>query len=123
MRHVALLNDLKAVACAVPSLQEQELRTINARQPVPQGPIAVVAPGGNLAVRALASGGVYLAGGIPPRILPLLSDGRFTCAFVTKGRLSDVLGAMPVKVVLTKALRLDTAPYGLDLPRQAQDDG
>ena len=48
VRHVALLNDLKAIAYAVPSLQEQELHTINAGQPVPQGPIAVVAPGTGL---------------------------------------------------------------------------
>lgn len=240
VRRVTLLNDLKAIAYAVPWLREQELHTINPGRPTPQAPIAVVAPGtglgeafliwdgtgyipcasegghadfapsdpleaelwaylqrryghvscervcsgsgipniydglrelgresespafaarlaalhdrtplilqagiegtdplcvktleafttalgaesGNLAVRILATGGVYLAGGIPPRIIPQLSDGRFMRAFVTKGRLSDVLAAMPVKVVLTNAALLGAALYGLDLLRQAHE--
>jgi glucokinase len=230
---VALLNDLKAIAYAVPRLHENELRTINPGQPALHGPIAVIAPGtglgeafliwdgtdyiacasegghadfaptdplegelwrylhsryghvscervcsgsgipniydglrevghatesstfaaqlaaqhdrtplitqaaidgadllcvktlevftaalgaeaGNLAVRVLATGGVYLAGGIPPRIIPQLSDGRFMRAFVEKGRLSSVLSAMPVKVVLTNAALLGAALYGLE---------
>ncbi len=239
VQQVTLLNDLKAIAYAVPRLREQELHTINPGRPAPHGPIAVVAPGtglgeafliwdgtgyiacasegghadfapsdplegelwgylqrryghvscervcsgsgipniydglrelgratesptfaaqlaarhdrtppilqagiegtdplcvktlevftaalgaesGNLAVRILATGGVYLAGGIPPRMIPQLSDGRFTRAFVTKGRLSDVLSAMPVKVVLTNAALLGAALYGLNLLHQAE---
>ncbi len=238
LRQVSLLNDLKAIAYAVPRLREDDLHTINAGQPEPQGPIAVIAPGtglgeafliwggsdyvpcasegghadfapanalegalwgylarryghvscervcsgsgvpniydglrelgeanelpgfgaqlaghqdrtplimqagvagtdplcvktlevftaalgaeaGNLAVKVLASGGVYLAGGIPPRLLTQLSDGRFMQAFTEKGRLSDVLAAMPVKVVLTNAAQLGAAMYGLDRLREA----
>jgi glucokinase len=69
---------------------------------------------GNLALKVLARGGVYLGGGIPPRILPALTDGRFWKAFVDKGRLSDVLEEMPVHVILNPKLALlGAASYGL----------
>ena len=55
---------------------------------------------GNLALKGLATGGVYLGGGIPPKILPKLRDGSFFAAFCDKGRLGPVLSRMPVKVVL-----------------------
>lgn len=57
------------------------------------------AEAGNLALKMMAVGGVYVAGGIAPRILPKLQDGTFRNAFVRKGRLSDVLEAMPIRVV------------------------
>lgn len=69
---------------------------------------------GNLALKVLATGGVYLAGGIPAHILPRLTDGRFMQAFLAKGRLSDVLARMPVHVVTTRAALLGAAQYGLD---------
>lgn len=55
---------------------------------------------GNLALKVLATGGVYLAGGIPPRILPLLRSDRFLAAFRRKGRLSELLSNVPIYVVL-----------------------
>jgi glucokinase len=58
------------------------------------------AEAGNMALKVLATGGVYLGGGIPPRILPFLSEGRFMQAFLRKGRLSDVLIPVPVYVIL-----------------------
>jgi glucokinase len=79
---------------------------------------ALGAEAGNLAIKILASGGVYLAGGIPPRILPQLSAGGFMRAFVAKGRMSDLLRAMPVKVVLVNAALLGVALYGLDRMQQ-----
>ncbi len=57
------------------------------------------AEAGNLALKVLATGGVYLGGGIPPRIIPALEDGRFMRAFTDKGRLSEVLSAIPVHVI------------------------
>jgi glucokinase len=43
---------------------------------------------------------VFIAGGIAPRIVSKLLDGTFKASFITKGRLSSLLEAMPVKVVL-----------------------
>jgi glucokinase len=54
----------------------------------------------NSAVSLLASGGVYLAGGIPARVVPALRSGGFLDAFVDKGLLGDMLAAIPVRVVL-----------------------
>jgi glucokinase len=238
LQRVVLLNDLQAIAYAVPQLQPSEVHSINAGKPQPNGPIAVVAPGtglgeaflvwngsayiacssegghasfaptddrqdglrrylagrfghvscervcsglgianiyeflsqaeptreppafaaalsqaadrtpliaqagledpagnplaaatleifvailgdeaSNLALKVLATGGVYLAGGIPIHLLPKLTDGRFMQAFVSKGRMSDLLAAMPVQIVTTRAALLGAALYGLDQMR------
>jgi glucokinase len=58
------------------------------------------AEAGNLALKTLATGGVYVAGGIAPKILPFLSDGTFREGFLGKGRMRRLLEAMPVAVVL-----------------------
>jgi len=63
---------------------------------------------GNLALNVLASGGVYIAGGIAPRIVRQLAAGAFMAAFRNKGRLSGVVARMPVRVILTD----DVALYG-----------
>jgi glucokinase len=75
------------------------------------------AEAGNLALKVLSTGGVYLAGGIPPRILAVLQNGRFMQAFLRKGRLSDVLARLPVRVILSRAALLGIAHYGLELAR------
>ena len=72
------------------------------------------AEGGNLALKVLATGGVYLAGGLPPRVLPQLSDGAFLRAFRAKGRFVDLLGAIPVHVVKINAALLGAAIHGLE---------
>ena len=62
----------------------------------------------------MARGGVYLAGGIPPRILPYLESGEFLQSFNRKGRFESVLRQMPVYVVLNpRAGLLGAARYGL----------
>jgi glucokinase len=54
---------------------------------------------GNLAITFLANGGIYLAGGIPHKILPKLKDGTFTKSFNNKGRLSEIVNNIPVYVI------------------------
>jgi glucokinase len=58
------------------------------------------AEAGNLALKVLATGGVYLGGGIPPRILPALQHERFLGAFLHKGRFTQLLERVPVHVIL-----------------------
>jgi glucokinase len=54
---------------------------------------------GNLALKVLATGGVYLGGGIPPRILPWLKQPIFMARFASKGRLQDMLLHTPAYVI------------------------
>jgi glucokinase len=56
---------------------------------------------GNFALTALATGGVYLAGGVSQRVLPLLQRGTFLQHFADKGRFSHLLAAVPVNVIVT----------------------
>ncbi len=58
------------------------------------------AEAGNLALKLLSAGGVYIGGGIAPTILAKLQDGTFMRSFHDKGRLSHVLQNIPVKVIL-----------------------
>jgi glucokinase len=58
------------------------------------------AEAGNLALKVLATGGVYIAGGIPPRILRALEGGTFLAAFRDKGRFRGLLEGIPVHVVI-----------------------
>lgn len=74
----------------------------------------LAAEAGNLALKFLASGGVYLAGGIPPRILPHLGAEQFMPMFTNKGRLGAFLRNVPVKVVTSDAALQGAAMFGLD---------
>ena len=68
---------------------------------------------GNMALKVLAAGGVYLGGGIPPRILPVLKQEDFLAAFQKKGRFSELLHHVPVRVILNpKSALLGAASYG-----------
>jgi glucokinase len=58
------------------------------------------AEAGNLALRSVATGGIYIGGGIAPKILPALIDGRFLQAFRDKGPMRQLVERMPVKVIL-----------------------
>ncbi len=68
------------------------------------------AEAGNLALKVLATGGVYLGGGIAPRIVQKLTEPAFLDAFTFKGRMRPLLQAMPVRVILNdKAALLGAA--------------
>jgi glucokinase len=64
------------------------------------------AEAGNLALKALALGGVFVAGGIASKVLPRLRDGSFIGAFNDKGRLSDLMRTVRVSVVLNPRVAL-----------------
>jgi glucokinase len=59
------------------------------------------AEAGNLALKAMALGGVFVGGGIAPHILPRLAAGGFLAAFRDKGRLRPLMEGIAVRVVLT----------------------
>jgi glucokinase len=88
----------------------------------------LAAEAGNLALKVLATGGMYLGGGLPRRILPVLKGGCFMQAFRRKGRLAGVLDRVPVHVILNpKVGLLGAAVYGLGradaMPRPSGADG
>lgn len=73
------------------------------------------AEAGNLALRVLARGGVFLAGGIAGKLLPRLRDGRFRAAYGAKGRLSSVVASIPVYAIAQPQLALlGAAAAGFD---------
>jgi glucokinase len=77
------------------------------------------AEAGNVALTVLATGGVYLGGGIPPRILPALKQEGFMQAFLNKGRISDFLKTVPVYVILNPKIALiGAAFFGLELYKE-----
>jgi glucokinase len=69
------------------------------------------AEAGNLALRAKSVRGLYVGGGIAPKILAKLKDGTFMRAFVDKGRYADLLAAIPVQVILNEQTALRGAAY------------
>ena len=70
------------------------------------------AEAGNLALKVLSVGGLYVGGGIAPRIIEKLKDGTFMKAFTDKGRLSQLLINMPVRIILeSRAAQMGAAAY------------
>ena len=74
------------------------------------------AEAGNLALRSVSTGGLFIGGGIAPKILPALTDGRFLRAFTDKAPLRELLVRMPVHVILNaEAGLLGAAVYAAGL--------
>jgi glucokinase len=64
------------------------------------------AEAGNVALKVLAMGGIYLGGGIAPKILKTMQKGEFVQAFLDKGRLSPLLETIPVRIILDETCAL-----------------
>jgi glucokinase len=76
------------------------------------------AEAGNLAMRGVATSGVFVGGGIAPKILPALQDGRFMEAFRAKGAMTELVSRIPVRVILNaEAGLLGAAVYAQALAR------
>jgi glucokinase len=70
------------------------------------------AEAGNLALKVLSVGGLYLGGGIAPKILKKMKDGTFMQSFIDKGRLSELLIHTPVRIILeSRAALMGAAAY------------
>jgi glucokinase len=118
------LRDVEGMAVPEPlaqALAEEETHDaaiLSAAALGPRTPIAVEAldlftrllgaEAGNLALKLKATGGVYVGGGIAPKVLPKLQDGTLVASFLDKGRFRDMLAGVPVRVVLDSS----TALYG-----------
>jgi glucokinase len=64
------------------------------------------AEAGNLALKTMATGGVYIGGGVAPKILPVMKGRNFLNAFADKGRMRPLLEAIPIKVILKEQTAL-----------------
>ncbi len=70
------------------------------------------AESGNMVLKVLATGGMYLGGGIAPKIVKTMRSGAFMQAFTDKGRLSDLLTQTPVHIILeSRAALMGAAAY------------
>lgn len=78
---------------------------LNAQDPLAEKALQIFvkaygAEAGNLALKLLPYGGIYIAGGIAAKILPLMQEGTFLKAFLAKGRVSALLEQIPIHIVL-----------------------
>jgi glucokinase len=69
---------------------------------------------GNLALKVLATGGVYLAGGVALHLLDALKDPQFVQTFIRKGRFKDLMSRIPIHVITARAALVGAASYGLE---------
>jgi len=69
---------------------------------------------GNLALKVMATGGIYLAGGIPLHVLSVLEKSSFMESFRRKGRFAQLMERIPVHVILSRAALIGSASFGLE---------
>lgn len=74
----------------------------------------LAAEAGNLALKVLSTGGVYIAGGVAFHLLRALQAPRFIEVFTRKGRFRTMMERLPVRVITTRAALLGAATYGLE---------
>ena len=78
------------------------------------------AEAGNLALKTLAKGGIFIGGGLPPRILPWLKKDVFLKAIFNKSPHTELLSQFPVKVILNpKANLIGAAHFGFEKLRNS----
>ena len=65
----------------------------------------------NMALKLMSTGGIYLGGGIPPRLIPQLHDSSFEHVFQSKGRFTDFLKQVPVYIICNPKIALYGAAY------------
>ena len=94
----SILSDGKPEAVVTAAVNKQSERCVLAAQMFLS---ILAAEAGNLALKIMARGGVYVGGGMVRRLLPLLSAAEFMQAFTSKGVMRDLLAAMPVHIILT----------------------
>jgi glucokinase len=73
----------------------------------------LAAEAGNVALKVLATGGVYVAGGVAVHTLPALKQPAFMQSFKRKGRFADLMARIPIHVVVSPAALAGAAAYGL----------
>ena len=73
---------------------------------------------GNLALKVLATGGVYLAGGIALHLVNLIQKPQFVQTFTRKGRFKDLMERMPIHIITTRAALVGAATFGLQTLRR-----
>lgn len=106
-----LQEALAAVSDPVPVLADQALKK--------EGGVAcltleiffavLAAEAGNMALKFLSTGGLYLGGGLLPRLLPAFDQKKFMARFVDKGRMAGILADIPVKIITTDRAGLEGA--------------
>lgn len=103
-----LKQELEAAADPVAVISEHGLK---AKAPICERVLDIFAgvygaEAGNLALKMMATGGIFLSGGIAAKILPKLTAPAFTEAFVNKGRLRPMMETIPVKVIVNDRVGL-----------------
>jgi glucokinase len=76
---------------------------------------------GNLVLKVLATGGIYLAGGIALHMMEALREPRFMQALTSKGRFKELMERIPVHVITAQAALIGAASYGLDNLRDQKE--
>jgi glucokinase len=74
----------------------------------------LAAEAANLALKVMATGGIYLGGGVPLHMLTLLQRPNFMESFIRKGRLAELMKRIPVHIILTRAALVGAAARGLE---------
>jgi glucokinase len=125
LRDVEHLSDAPAVAQQIASARDRTKAIINGavhahdESPLCRATIdmfvsILASEAGNLALKVLATGGIYLSGGIVVHTLNVLQEPAFMRAFTNKGRFSGLMKAIPVHAIITNAALVGAANYALE---------